>query len=354
MGGDGVLAGVRIVEIGAEATGSLATRPFVEHGATVIRVESARRPGALRTSHARPGEPTDLDAAPLFARLNPDKWSVAIDVQRPAGAALVLRLAAWADVVAMYGDPGAMEAIGLAPAALRAARPNLVVVTSDATGATADVLAAQGMALVVAAALLERSRTGRGRHVEVSDAEGIAPRLAADEVAGSNAAPTGVYPCAGDAWIAIEIGHDEEWRALVAAMESPHWAQDARFASAPGREAHREELGRALAAFTREHAPYPLMGRLQEAGVPAGVVQDFPQLLRDPQLAHRRHFAVLDHAALGRMPYERSGFRLSASRGGFDDSAPLLGEDDDVVFGEILGLSPDEIERLIADGVIGH
>lgn len=352
MAADGALAGVRIVEIGAEATASLATRPFAEHGATVIRVECARRPGALRTSHAGSGEPVDPDASPLFARFNPDKWSVAIDVETAAGAALVLRLAAWADVVALYGMSGGRASHGLTPAALRAGRPELVVLTSAAGGATPAPLVAHGMALLVAAALLERARTGVGRHIDVSDDAALLPGVAAAPARRANAAPAGVYPCAGDARIAIEIARDAEWRALVAAMGSPAWAQDARFAAAAGRVAHRDEIDRALATGTAEHAPYPLMARLQEAGVPAGVAQDFQQVLRDPQLAHRRHFAVLDHAALGRLPYERSGFRLAASRGGFDDSAPLLGEDGDVVFAEILGLSPDAIERLLAEGVI--
>jgi crotonobetainyl-CoA:carnitine CoA-transferase CaiB-like acyl-CoA transferase len=295
----------------------------------------------------------DPDASSLFARLNPDKWSVAIDVRKPEGAALVVRLAAWADVVALHGEPGAMDAIGLTPAALRAGRPELVVLTSAAGGATVDPLAARGMALLVAAALFERMRTGSGRHIDASEAGVVARSIAAGDALRSHTAPSGIYPCAGDAWIAIEVADDAEWRALVATMGSPAWAQDARFATAPGREEQRAELDRALAGFTGMHAPYPLMGGLQDAGVPAGVVQDLRQVIRDPQLAHRHHFVVLDHAAIGRMPYERSGFRLAARPAGFDDSAPLLGEDDDVVFGEILGLSADDIERLLADGVIG-
>lgn len=353
MGSAGVLAGVRIVEIGAEATGSLATRPLAEHGATVIRVESTRVPGALRTSHAGPGGCADPDAAPLFAKLNPDKWSVAVDLGKPAGAALVLRLARWADVVAIFGAPGESGWLVPTPAELRAGRPELIVVTSAADGVPADALAASRMALVVTSALLERARTGSGRHVDLSQEAGVLRSIAAEPMPRSNAAPAGLYPCAGEGSLAIEITSDEEWRALVAVMGSPAWAQDARFADGTGRAAHRAALDAALATFTREHAPYPLMGLLQDAGIPAGVVQDFQQVLRDPQLAHRRHFAVLDHAALGRLPYERSGFRLAASPAGFDDSAPLLGEDGDVVLAEILGLPPDEIERLVADGVIG-
>jgi crotonobetainyl-CoA:carnitine CoA-transferase CaiB-like acyl-CoA transferase len=138
----------------------------------------------------------DPDASPLFARLNPDKWSVAIDVETAAGAALVLRLAAWADVVALYGVSGGREPHGLTPAALRAGRPELVVLTSAAGGATPAPLVAHGMALLVAAALLERARTGVGRHIDVSDDAVLLPGVAAAPARRANAAPAGVYPCA--------------------------------------------------------------------------------------------------------------------------------------------------------------
>jgi benzylsuccinate CoA-transferase BbsF subunit len=401
MGDSGVYAGLHILEVGA---GPIATRYFAEQGATVVRIESATRPDFFRLLHARPGEPVDLDAAPMFALLNPDKWSVTLDLQRPAGRDLALRLVDWADVVAQNFAPGSMDELGLGADALLARKPGLIVVTSSLFGATGpqrhhpgfggegaaiagfnhltgwpdrealgpyatitDSLSPRYVALLVAAALLERGRTGRGRHIDVSQVEtgvyslseamvrasasGESVTRAGNRQAG--AAPHGIYPCAGaDAWIAISVFEDAEWQALVAAMGAPAWATDARFLAALGREANQSEIDGLLAEWTRGFAPYPLLGVLQEAGVPAGVVQGFRELLRDPQLAHRRHFVALDHAALGPLAYERSGFRLSASPGGFDDSGPLLGEDNDVVLGEILGLSAEEIERLVAAEVV--
>jgi len=404
MGESGVYAGLRILELGAGAAGPVATRYFAEQGATVIRVESSVRPDFLRLSHARAGEPVDLDAAPMFALLNPDKWSVSIDLRKPAGVDLVLRLADWADVVAQNFAPGAMDKLGLGPAQLLARKPALIVVTSALFGQTGpqrhypgfggqgsaiagfdhltgwpdrealgpyatitDSLSPRYVALLIAAALLERSRGGAGQHIDVSQIEtgvyslsefvvrysanGESVVRAGNREAG--AAPHGVYPCAGeDAWIAIEVASDGEWQALVAAMGAPSWAREPRFATAAGRVAHQHDLDAHLAAWTRESGAYLLMAQLQEAGVPAGVVQHLNELLQDPQLAHRRHFMSLDHEVLGVLPYERSGFRLSASPGGFDDSGPLLGEDNDTVLGEILGLSAAEIEQLLVDDVI--
>jgi benzylsuccinate CoA-transferase BbsF subunit len=404
VGESGVYAGLRILELGAGAAGPAATRYFAEQGATVIRVESSVRPDFLRLLHARPGEAVDLDAAPMFALLNPDKWSVSIDLRKPAGVDLVLRLADWADVVAQNFAPGAMDKLGLGPAQLLARKPALIVVTSALFGQTGpqrhypgfggqgsaiagfnhltgwpdresigpyatitDSLSPRYVALLIAAALLERSCGGGGQHIDVSQIEtgvySLSELLVRCSASGESvaragnreegAAPHGVYPCAGDdAWIAIAVASDEEWQALVAAMGAPTWAREPRFATAAGRVAHQDDLDTRLAAWTRESGAYLLMAQLQEAGVPAGVVQHLNELLQDPQLAHRRHFVPLDHAVLGVLPYERSGFRLSASPGGFDDSGPLLGEDNDTVLGEILGLSAAEIEQLLVDDVI--
>ena len=404
MGESGVYAGLHILELGAGAAGPLATRYFAEQGATVIRVESSVRPDFLRFLHAQPDEPADLDAAPVFALLNPDKWSVSIDLRKPAGVELVLRLADWADVVSQSLEPAAMEELGLGPAQLLARKPALIVVTNSLFGQTGrqrrapgfgrqgsaiagfdqltgwpdrepvgpyatitDSLSSRYGALLIAAALLARSRGGGGQHIDVAQVETgvyslsemVVRRSANGESiarAGNRepgAAPHGVYPCAGeDAWIAIAVTDDEEWRALVAAMGAPGWAREPRFATAAGREANQDDLDAHLAAWTRESGAYLLMAQVQEAGGPAGGVQHPDELLQDPQLAHRRHFVPLDHAVLGVLPYERSGFRLSASPGGFDDSGPLLGEDNDTVLGEILGLSAAEIEQLLADDVI--
>jgi benzylsuccinate CoA-transferase BbsF subunit len=391
VGESGVYAGLHILELGAGAAGAVATRYFAEQGATVIRVESATRPDPLRVLHARPGAPIDLDAAPMFALLNPDKQSVTIDLDKPAGVELALRLADWADVVVSCAAPVALDELGLGPAQLRARKPALIVVTSaHAPGGSAlagfhhltgwpdrepigpyaaitESLSARYVALAVAAALLERSTTGTGRHVDLAPVEtgayalseaivrcgatGESPARAGNRRDG--AAPHGVYPCAGDdAWIAIDVETDAEWQGLVAAMGDPTWAREPRYATASGRAAHADALDAQVAAWTQGLGAYLLMARLQDAGVPAGVVQHPGELLADPQLAHRRHFVSLDHAVLGVLPYERAGFRLAESPGGYDDSGPLLGEDNDTVLGEILGLTQEEIDALVADEVI--
>jgi benzylsuccinate CoA-transferase BbsF subunit len=406
MGAAGVYSGLRVLELGAGAAGPVATRYFAEQGATVVRIESRRRPDFLRQIPGPGGPPaagSALDGSPMFALLNPDKRSVALNLQTPEGVDLAWRLVGWAEVVLENFAPGVLERLGLAPARMLERRPDLVVVSSCLFGQTGperdypgfggqgsaiagfneltgwpdreaigpyatitDSLSPRYVALLVAAALLERRRSGRGRHIDVSQIEtgvyslseavvrcsagGEVARRAGNREAG--AAPHGVYPCAGeDAWIAIAVRSDAEWHALVSAMGAPRWAGEARFATAAAREAHQDALDERVAAFTRGSGAYALAAALQAAGVPAGPVQNVPELLRDPQLAHRGHFVRLEHAALGALFGERSGFRLSESPGGFERPGPLLGEHTHEVLSGILGLARAEIDDLVARGV---
>jgi crotonobetainyl-CoA:carnitine CoA-transferase CaiB-like acyl-CoA transferase len=398
----GIFAGLRILEFGSGAAGPLVTRPFVEQGATVVRVESSRRPDFLR---ALPGaNPFGLDGSPMFVLLNAGKRSVRLDLTRPEGLALARRLVAWADVVTENFAPGVMARFGLDAEAARRVRPDLVWLSACLFGQTGpqrhypgfggqgsaiagfnaltgwpdrealgpygtitDSLSPRFGALLVAAALLERRRSGRGAHIDLSQIETgvyclseLVVRASANGESASrlgnhdpNAAPHAIYPCAGeDRWIAIAVLSDDEWQALVRAMGSPPRTADARFATLAGRLAHQDELDEMLAGWTRGFEAYALMDRLQAAGVRAGVVQDFEDLLRDPQLAARGHFRRLRHAHLGELDFELSGLRLESHPPRLERPGPDLGEHDAEVLGGILGLGADEIERLVRDGVV--
>jgi benzylsuccinate CoA-transferase BbsF subunit len=404
----GVYAGLHLLELGAGAAGPVASRYFAEQGATVVRVESSRRPDFLRLLPPAPGTlPPGVapgpDAAPMFALLNAGKRSVSLNLQTPEGLALAWRLVEWADVVIENFAPGVMERLGIAPARMLERRPDLVVVSSCLFGQTGperdypgfggqgsaiagfneltgwpdreaigpyatitDSLSPRYVAVLVAAALLARRGTGRGQHIDVSQIEAgvyslseVIVRCSANgEVvrrAGNrdpSAAPHGVYPCAGeDAWIAISVGSDAEWEALVAALGGPAWAREPAFATATARAANADALDARLSDWTRGFGAYALAARLQQEGVAAGPVQNVPELLRDPQLAERRHFVRVEHPVLGSLFVERSGFRLSEDAGGFERPGPLLGEHTEEVLGGILGLSRAEIEELVARGI---
>jgi benzylsuccinate CoA-transferase BbsF subunit len=399
-----IFDGLHVLELGAGAAGPVATRYFADHGATVVRVESARRPDFLRLIHLKPGDPHGLDGSHMFVLMNPNKKSVSIDLSKPEGIALVKRLVAWADVVSENFSPKAMAAWGLDYESLRAIRPDLVMVSSCLFGQTGpermypgfggqgsalagfnhltgwpdragvgphgtitDSLSPRYVALMICAALLHRRRTGEGQYIDVSQvetgvyslSEAIVRCSATGEVmtrAGNraeNAAPHGIYPCRGEErWIAIAVSCDEEWRALARALRAGDLAAEPRFATHAQRLAHADALDAALAERTRGEEPFALMERLQAAGVEAGVVQTIQDLQRDPQLAHRGHFQTLRHSALGELRFEHYGIRCADGPPRLLTPGPNLGEHNREILCEVLGEEPAALDDLVARGVL--
>ncbi len=215
-------------------------------------------------------------------------------------------------------------------------------------------------------AILHRAATGEGCEIDVSAVEagvtllgpdlfdvtvnGRATRRAdfprGNRLEHPQAAPHGVYPCRDtDRWVAIAVFGDDEWARLVAAIGEPAWTADPRFATQSDRFANHDALDELIGAWTRERTPHEAMQILQAAGVAAAAVQNPRDLTdEDPQIAYRGTFFELDHPVIGPALFEGSPMRLSRTDADLWRSAPLLGEDNDYVFGEILGL--DEQRRL--------
>jgi benzylsuccinate CoA-transferase BbsF subunit len=400
----GVFEGVRVLELGAGAAGPVATRYFADHGATVVKVESATRPDFMRLVQYRKDDPRGLDAQPLYVLMNPNKRNVSINLSRPEGVELVRRLVDWSDIVAENFSPRAMAKWGLDYASLRARKPDLIMVSTCLFGQTGpqkdypgfggqgsalsgfnhmtgwpdreavgphgtitDSLSPRYVACLLSAALLHRERTGEGQYLDVAQietgvyslSEMIVRHGARGEVMRRDgnrcefAAPHGIYPCRGEErWIAIAVFSDAEWRLLRRLLGNPLFGQDPRFATQAGRKQHEDELDAFLAAATREHDAFELMERLQAGGIEAGVAQDVEDLNRDPQLEHRGHFRTLHHARLGDLRFENYAIRLAESPPELASPGPNLGEHNAEVLGGILGLSDAEIARLAEAGVL--
>lgn len=405
----GIYRGLKILELGAGAAGPVATGYFAEHGARVIRIESAARPDFLRLLHVTAenrDDPDILDKAPMFVLLNPNKQSLTLNLKKPESIALVKRLAGWADIVSENFAPGVMDRFGLDYASLRKVREDLIMVSGCLFGQTGpqrtypgfggqgsaiagfnhmtghpdaaahgpygtitDSLAPRYVALAIAAALHARRKTGRGQYIDVSQIETgvyslsqmIVRASATGEIEArcgnrdAAVAPHSVYPCRGeDRWIAIAAHDDAQWSALLSVMGRTDLASDSRFADLAARLKHEEELDREIAGWTREQGAHELMVTLQRAGVEAGVIQNHRDLLEDPQLEHRQHFVRLTHEQLGELAFERSGFRIrGAPDGGYRSAGPLLGEHNRSILEDLLGLSAGEVRDLIENGVVG-
>jgi crotonobetainyl-CoA:carnitine CoA-transferase CaiB-like acyl-CoA transferase len=237
-----------------------------------------------------------------------------------------------------------------------------------------DNIAAYYNSAALLLAIWNRRRTGLGTEIDVAAVEVgvglLGPILLDVTVNGHSsrrpdyptgnrlehpdAAPHGVYPCAGDdRWVAIAVFGEDEWQALLDALGRPAWGDDERFKTQEDRFAHQDELDAHLAAWTATKDPHAVMSCLQSRGVRAGAVQHSQDLNEvDPQIAHRGTFFEMDHPVIGPARFE--GIPAHLSHGGPDHwrSAPLLGEDNDHVFCGLLGLDPDEVAELSEQGVI--
>jgi crotonobetainyl-CoA:carnitine CoA-transferase CaiB-like acyl-CoA transferase len=353
----------------------------------------------------------DPNRAGLFNNYNRNKLGITINMQTPEGRDLAERLIAKSSIVTENFARGVMENWGLTYDRLRELSPNVILAHMNGFGRTgpyADyrqwgpvVQAFSGLTFVaglpdrepsgwgyahmdyvgsyfaigaILTAIFHRNRTGEGVELEIPAAEAgvglLGPALLDLQINGKpgrrpgfptgnrlehpNAAPHGVYPCAGsDRWCAIAVFNDDEWRGLRQAIGDPAWAQESSFGSQQSRFEHQETLDANLSDWTRTRDPHEVMDLLQRHGVRAAAVQDAQDLNeRDPQLRHRGLFFELDHPVIGPARFEGVPIKFSDFAPDNWRSAPLIGEDNEYVFKNIVGLCSDEFDELVARGVI--
>jgi crotonobetainyl-CoA:carnitine CoA-transferase CaiB-like acyl-CoA transferase len=166
-------------------------------------------------------------------------------------------------------------------------------------------------------------------------------------------APHGIYPAAGDdRWLSIAVRDDDDWTALAAVAAGQDWASDPRFADAASRIADCAALDDALGVWTATQDRDSLVADLRAGGVPASPVNDIDGLWADRQIAARRMADTVELPGIGpevlfRAPWNVGGLDIALGTRG-----PMVGEDNERVLRGMLGLSAEEFERLIADGVI--
>jgi crotonobetainyl-CoA:carnitine CoA-transferase CaiB-like acyl-CoA transferase len=227
-------------------------------------------------------------------------------------------------------------------------------------GAYTDYVSPKFAIAALLAAVDHKRRTGEGQYIDLSQAESsihMLGRAILDYTVNEriqtrmgNAlaeyAPNGVYPCAGtDRWIALAAPTDEVWRVLCNAS-GQNWPEDLRFATASSRLDHHEALDAAIAGWTVSFDAQALEELLQGVGVPVHRASDCSDIIDDPQLKARDHIAYLEHPRLGSVPYETSRMRFSRTPATVKWPGPQIGEHNDYVLRELLGLNDEDITDL--------
>ncbi|MBI2856728.1 MAG: CoA transferase [Chloroflexi bacterium] len=401
---DMALSDIRVVDFGVGVIDPLATSYLADFGAEVIKVESSTRMDFIRGTEYFVDATRDPDRNANFGRFNQNKIGVLINLKHPQGVALAKKLVSVADIVSESYAVGVIQRLGLGYEELRKVKPDIIMLSSSFAGQTGpyrdfrgqgNVIAAlQGLdeltgwpdrrlvspgaafcdlylpwmwVTVILAALEYRRRTGRGQFIDGSCLEAgldILDTAIADYAVNGRAlsrrgnahpcaAPHGVYRCLGDdAWCAITVFTDGEWTSFCEVLGSPAWTKDERFSTLLVRQQNVAELDRLIEEWTTTWKADELMLVLQEAGVAAGVVKNAREMYEDPQLAQRGHFWEPAEPGMEAYTFEAPSATLSRTPARFQRRAPFLGEHNDYVFLDLLGLEPLEYARLIDEGVI--
>jgi crotonobetainyl-CoA:carnitine CoA-transferase CaiB-like acyl-CoA transferase len=398
------LHGIRVLDLTWVLAGPYCTKVLADHGADVIKVESARRPDPTRFApfmHLSRGPHTDPNTNGYFNEVNRNKRSIALDTRTDEGVAVLRDLIAHADVLVENFSSTVMRKLGLGYEELTRINPDLVYVSMSGMGHTGprngwvsyadtvsasagltgltgwgpddvvgviyghgDIVAGLQAALATVAALEHRAVTGRGQHIDLSQLEAIAAHMGTSLLGGPAVTPSGnthpswspqgVYRCLGaDRWLAVSVRDDTEWAALCEVIGRPELATDERTLTAEARRQAMHLVDDALGEWTRTLPADAAAEALQAHGIPAGAVQDGRELVEhDPQLRVRAFYVRKEHPVAGAFLHEGVPIRLTRTPGGIREAAPVLGADTDAVLNEVAGFSAERIQQLREAGVL--
>lgn len=368
---------------------------------------------AARESATGPLPPvSDPDMGGQFLNKNPGKRGISLNVKDPRGLEIAKRLIAISDVVAEGFSPGVLDRWGLGYDVLRSLRPDIIYAQQSGMGSHGiygrfrsvgpiaaaftgiaemsglpepfmpagwgysylDWIGAYSFGLAIVSALHHRNATGEGQWIDASQCEagifasgttildwsanGREWRRYGNHSPHKTASPHGIYRCEGlDAWIALACFDDRQWQGLCSVARRPEWLRDPLMRSMDERLRHQDHVDRAVELWTSDHDRYDLMESLQAVGIPAGVCQTAADRCdRDPQLQHLDWLSEVHGSKIGTWPIPEVPVKFSATparvAGQIGRGAPCYGEDNDYVFGELLGMSSSEIEQLRSDNII--
>jgi crotonobetainyl-CoA:carnitine CoA-transferase CaiB-like acyl-CoA transferase len=400
----GALAGIRILDLSRVLAAPLAAQWLGDLGAEVIKIE---RPGSGDESRTygppflkdRDGKPTDIAA--FYLSCNRGKKSVTVDHSTPEGQGIIKALAAKSDVVLENFRAGALRKYGLDYTSLSALNPRLVYCSVTGFGqdgpyaakpgydgifqamgglmsvsgypddpmkvgiSMVDILTSLYAGIAILAALRHRDATGEGQHIDLSLLDcGLASLshfamnyLVSGEVperrgnGGFGGVPSQAFMCK-DCRIFIVAGNNRQFSAFCKAAGRMDLFADARFNSTAGRIQHRKQLLPLLDEVFRTRTRAQWLELLDAADVPAGPVNELPEVFADPQVRHRGMLVETEHPLAGRLKLLANPMRLSKTPVRDYPAPPLMGQHTREVLGELLGFDAERLNTLAAAQVI--
>jgi crotonobetainyl-CoA:carnitine CoA-transferase CaiB-like acyl-CoA transferase len=391
----GPLHGYRILDVTAMVSGPSATMLLADQGADVIKVENPAGGDHTRASSNQRG-----GYSANFLNNNRNKRSVALNLKHDQGVGVLLRLVAGADVFIQNFRPGVAERMGIGEDAIRQAASEIIYVSISGFGDRGPyakkpvydplVQALSGLATVqagsdearprlvrtilpdkltglvtaqaIAAALLARTRHGKGQHVRISMLDAIIAFLWGSDM-GSQTFAGQEFPQqeaasfidliyeTSDGHISVAVQTDREWRALTEALERLDWLDDVRFATPALRQHNIDVRLGMIQEVLRTASSAHWLARLEAADVPCAPVLTRSQVIGHHQVIENGIIVESEHPKAGRLRQARPAARFSETPTGIDRAAPGLGQHTAEALAEA-GFTVAEIAGLAADGVI--
>jgi benzylsuccinate CoA-transferase BbsF subunit len=384
--------------------GPLTMKYFADYGATVIRVETSKRPCTMRISAPYKDDKPGLDRSGYFNHFGANMFSLALNMEHSRALEVARRLIVESDVVMENFTPGVIEGWGLDYEELKKVKPDIIMLRQSGFGSWGPYAQQPAFGMILAAmaglpnfigwpdslplpvgvspytdcisprfataaliaALDYRHKTGKGQLLDLSQFETalyfIMPSLLEYVSNGREpsrignscpyAVPHGVYPCKGDdRWCTIAVSSDEQWANLCRVIGRTEYIDEPRFNTLLNRKKNEDEINRLVSGWSINFTPEEVMTRMQSAGVPAGVVKNAADIYDDPQLRQRNLFWTLNHLDMGAFTHLGQGFELSKTPAQACMPSPRLGEHTEYVCTKILGMTDEEFVELDSAGV---
>lgn len=398
------LDGIRVADFTWVWAGPTCTMQLAHMGAEVIRMETSTRICTLRMLPPWAGGAPNPNSAGYFNQYNQGKRGVTLNLAKPEGAAIAKRLVEMSDIAVDNFAAGVINKLGLGYDELRKINDDIIMMSMSGYGATGpekgyvsygpaqvpmsglssltgyrgygpmhvgmsygDPTAGLHAATAVIAALFHRDRTGKGQYIDMSQWESsmvvIGEAFMHQVMNGSqperdgshdaHMSPHNVYRCEGeDRWISIAVRTDDEFRILAGVMGKPGLADDPRFKTLADRKANEDDLDAEVEVWTADKDPFELTETLQAAEIAAYPPLKNSEVIENEQIAARDFWVEHEHPVAGVRRHAGIPWRMSETPLRVERPAPVMGQDNEYVFGEVLGMTSDEIAGLVEREVI--
>lgn len=389
----GALSDLRVVDLSNGIAGAFCSKLFADFGADVIKVEPPSG-DPTRALGPFPNYSADPEACGMFIYLNTNKRGITLDIESERGRILAADLLESADVVVESFAPGMMESIGLGCDAIEKTNQGIVFVSITPFGqngpwrdyqATELVeYAASGLSYVNGApdreplkepgfessyqagacgflgamtALAHRDFTGHGQHVDISIQEAAAATFSPQflgamhtgESPGRGSTP--LLPCK-DGYVSLNVRHDATWEYMWLFFDDPDLAQDTRFATSADRRSRAAEVEELLLPHLAKYTMEELFHGLAPLRLLIGMTLGVDHLVKDPHLRERGFFATSPHPAVGDVVMPGPPFKMSETPWRLCHPAPDMGQHNQKILMDELGIGEEELSRLREEGVV--